>query len=49
MLICENLLIMKCAYMCFVGHHPLDVVILLYEEQLWIMIQVTAKKQLIPF
>ena len=49
MLIWKNLLIMKCVYMCLVGHHPLDVVIMLCEEQLWIMFQVTAKKQLIPF
>ena len=46
MLIWENLLIMKCVYMCLSGHHPLDVAITLYEIQLWIMFQVTAKKQL---
>ena len=43
------ILIMKCVYMCLVGHHPLDIVTIPYEEQLWIMFQVTVKKQLIPF
>ena len=49
MLICKNLFIMKCVYMCLVKHHPLDVAIMLYEEQLWLMFQVTVKKQLISF
>ena len=34
MLIWRNLLIMKCVYMYLVGHHPLDVVTMLFEEQL---------------
>lgn len=35
------------AFMCLVGHYPLDVVITLCEDQLWIIFQVTAKKLLI--
>ena len=35
--------------MCLVEHHPLDVVTTLYEEQLWIMFQVTVEKQLVTF
>ena len=46
MLIWENVLIMKCVYICLRGHHPLDVANTLYEIQLWIIFQVTAKKQL---
>ena len=33
-----------CLYMCLVGYHPLNVVIMLYKEQLWIMFQVTVKQ-----
>ena len=47
MLIWKNLLIMKCVYMYLVGHHPLDVVTMLYEEQLWTMFQLTVNKRLI--
>ena len=48
MLIWKNVLIMKFVYMYLVGHHPLDVVTMLYKEQLWVMFQVTVKKRLIP-
>ena len=49
MLICKTLLIMKFVYVRLVGHHPLNIVTMLYEEQLWMMFYVTVKKQIIPF
>ena len=45
----EKLIDYEMCVHAFCGTYSLDVVITLYEGQLWLMCQVTAKKQLIPF